>query len=472
MDELLSRVVKTIRQERLLQGGERVLVALSGGPDSVALLRALLELRELLQLEVEAAHVNHQLRGEESEADERFVSGLCRRLQVPLRLCRVPPPAPPGNLEDRLRRLRYDALARLALEAKARVATAHTLSDQVETFLMKLFRGAGPAGLSGISPRRLHVPRGSVLGVDVIRPLLAVSRREVLAFLERIGQPAREDSWNRNLSFHRNWVRLELIPLLEERLNPAVARNLARTAQLFRELEEFLEEEGETALQRCSEGLGPGEVKIERLVALPPVLQKQVVRRALWKAKGDLKNVKFSHIEQILRLARGRSGRQVHLPGGLVAAREFDRLRLFAAPARPAPFQYRLPVPGVVRVPQLNKTVESRLVPAAQAQDSALRLSPGCGPLWVRNRRPGDRYQVSPATPRRKLKKLLMESRIPAGRRDQLLVIASAGKVHWVEGFPPDAGSLPRPEDREVLEIRLRNETLQSQPQSKVVAPV
>ncbi|RPJ81353.1 MAG: tRNA lysidine(34) synthetase TilS, partial [Acidobacteria bacterium] len=183
MDSFEEQVFRTITRYRLLNKGEKVLVALSGGPDSVALLLALLELRGWLEVTVEAAHVNHLLRGPESDQDEDFVRALCARAEIALHVSRIetrqPGNEPRQNLEERARRLRYDFLLSVAAERQATVATGHNLNDLSETFLLKLFRGAGVSGLSGIYPRRRNQLENGVT-LDVVRPLLDLSRSEVV----------------------------------------------------------------------------------------------------------------------------------------------------------------------------------------------------------------------------------------------------------------------------------------------------
>ena len=440
MDPFVAAVRDTIKRFSLLKGGESVLCAVSGGPDSVALLRVLKELSRDWPLSLSALHVNHGLRGEESEADASFVEALCRKLEVPLQVRSRPLNVGPGeNLQDRARRVRYRYLFAAAAPVGAVVATGHNLQDQAETFLLKLARGSGPTGLAGIFPAREIHPRGAEkIAVRLVRPLLERDRKKIVDFLERRGQPYREDSSNRNLRYDRNWVRHHLIPDLQSRLNPALVPTLGRTARLFQEVGEFLEEEGRKAFESCRETgrsrSGEVTLKVETLISLAPALRKEVVRRSVATCKGDLRGLGLEHVDRVLDLVPGRSGRRIHLPGGIEASLEFDRLRL-ARWIPPVRFNHRLPVPGEVTIPEAGRRVVCRRLtsPAGETAQSLLRF-PGSS-LTVRSRLAGDRY---PSPSGKKLKRLFQRHRIPRSVRDTLVVVEDEGRLLWVEGLPVD----------------------------------
>jgi len=359
-------VLQTLQRYQLLTEGDHTLVALSGGPDSVALLLVLQELRDRLSLDLSAAHLNHQLRGEESEQDEQFVQDLCRKLAIPIEVRRVDTRQAVResgeNLESCARRLRYDFLFEVAGRQESRVATGHTLNDQAETFLMKLVRGSGPAGLSGISPLRVNwmgTP-GTSLSVTVVRPLLGTLRQDVLDYLEDQNQTYRIDSSNQDLSRDRNWVRHRLIPLLQERLNPALLETLQRSTELFGEVEDFLGRQGKEAFNRCRSG-GDQEtrLRISGLEDFPAIIAKEVIRRAIATSKGNLRDINLKHVAEVLQLSRITSGKEIHLPGGLRVQREFEELRFTLEPS-PGPFSYPLKVPGEIYIKETSKCVEAR----------------------------------------------------------------------------------------------------------------
>ena len=436
------------------------MVAVSGGPDSVALLLALAELRPIWSLDLTAAHVNYGLRGLESDGDESFVRNLCGRLSVPLQVQRVEPSVTPlhhqGNLQDRARKLRYSFFFELAGRRQAVVATGHTLEDQAETFLMKLIRGSGPTGLSGIFAVWEN-PLPSSPGTEptkVVRPLLDVGRREILAYLTRRQQPHRTDSSNQDTSFERNWVRQQLIPLLIERLNPRLPQTLGRTAELFQEVGEFLKSEGEKAFDLCriqeEKQSMTVSLRVRNLHQLPPILRKQVILQSLRLYKGNLLEIGQNHVDEILKLCGKQSGREVHLPGNILVAREFDCLR-FGERKKAQPFSYELAVPGEIDIPEIRKRVALRS-PGPEASKRGAMLQLRGSSVRVRSRLPGDRYQL-PGESDRKLKEILIERRIPRSARDSLVLIEADGRLAWVEGVPaerPPEQQSPPPHTYEV----------------------
>jgi tRNA(Ile)-lysidine synthase len=460
---MISRVLESIRRYQLLEGGDRVIVALSGGPDSVALLLALKELEESLSLQVSAAHMNHLLRGEESDEDERFVCRLCQQAGVPIEVQRMDTQQEVErsgeNLQSCARRLRYQFFFQLALSENCRVATGHTLNDQAETFLMKLIRGAGPAGLSGIAPVRvIRFGRGpQPRGVRVVRPLLELSRPEILTYLKETKRSYREDRSNQDLSYHRNWVRHQLIPLVENKLNPSLIETLSRSSELFKEIEEYLLAHGKEAFEQCRiRQEGEIRIRIEELKRFPAIIQKQVVRQGVVREKGDLHDITLKHIADVLELCAAGSGREIHLPGGLKVQREFEELR-FTRESSPCDFWYQLSVPGEILIKEVGKSVVARRVRAGGKGKTLIKW--GDNDLIVRNRRPGDEYRVSPRSGTRKLKELLQRKRIPRSQRDKLLILEGNNEIMWVEGFPPHPNYRISEEDPAAVEIEVHAET-------------
>ena len=467
------KVLETIKRYRLLARNSRLLVGLSGGPDSVALLVALSDLRSSFPLDLRAAHFNHHLRGMESDRDEEFVRNLCRTMQVPLSVdsydTRRSSSESGGNLENFARGQRYDFFFKLAHTEECGVATGHTLNDQAETFLMKLIRGAGPAGLSGIHPLRVnqsHTPRGP-FAVVVVRPMLRHTRAEVLRYLAEKKQDYRIDESNMDLSFDRNWVRRHLIPLLEENLNPALLESLARSAGLFRDIEDFLLAEGKRGFDRCRVADVEGSrLDILEMNKLPAILQKEVVRKAILECKGDLHNTTLRHVEDALGLTQNCSGKEVHLPHGIKVRREYEAL-CFILQLAPDPFCYELAVPGEVYVKEVEKYVVARThqVQARTVEGSWLKVPVPL--IKVRNRRPGDRFCVSSSP--KKLKELFQARRIPKSHRDKLLILEVENQIIWLEGFPVHPAYQAPPGAEGAVQIEVHAETFRSVEASKQV---
>jgi len=313
---------KTIRLHRLVEPGQRVVVAVSGGADSVALLLALRGAAARLRIDVEGAHFHHGLRGADADADAAFVRELCDRLEIPLHLGRPERPIRGPGLEAAARRARYAFLAGAAERCSAvRIATAHTADDQAETVLMRLLRGSGADGLKGIRLRRGRI----------IRPLLECPRADVLDFLAASDEPFREDASNADRRFLRNRVRHEVLPVLAA-INPRVRAALARTAAVAQAEANYLERAARHALA------GAGTVDEEGLSVaalrhLPEPLQARVVRR--WLAGAGCAHLSYERLRTVLAVAQTAAGtRATGLPGGARVERVGGRLVVRLDPRR------------------------------------------------------------------------------------------------------------------------------------------
>jgi tRNA(Ile)-lysidine synthase len=426
-EPLLSHLIQQMGELDCL---DRPLVAaVSGGPDSMALLGLLVELRRRRpELVVCAAHVHHGLRGEEADLDEQLVRTFCEGHQIEFVVGRLRVSDQRGNLEAAARRLRYDFLAEVAAARRAVVLTGHTLDDQAETFLLKLCRGAGPSGLSGIRRRRRHRAPGSGEAVLVVRPLLDVPRRRLADWLESHGIPSRIDRTNLDLGLRRNWLRHRIMPELAEHLNPAVQIHLFRTAGLLADVDDFLGRRAAALLRPMMRKSGPLGVPVCWLVGLHPALRREVVRRLLGCLGGAGRSAVLRvHVEQVCKLVLRQSGRELVLPGGVRVARSFDQV-WFRVPDPVGPFSYRLGLPGEAVIPELG--IRVRVEPAVADAD----FYSEAGVVTVRNRRPGDRVPAGKGEFRR-LKRLLMERRIPRWKRERLVIVEEEGKVLWVEGI-------------------------------------
>ena len=421
----------------MLPPGTRVLVALSGGPDSVALLHVLQTLERRGHFAVAGvAHFNHQLRGAEADADELFCRELAASLGLPIVVGRgdVRRLAEDSgrSIEDAARGARYAFLtgASASLDAGA-IAVGHTLEDQAETFLLRLIRGAGPAGLAGVRPR----------AGTVIRPLLEVPRADLRAYAGEHGLRFREDSSNADLAIPRNRVRLELLPHLQQ-FSAAIAATLAREAALARTDEEFLQAAAIewTRLIVLQEDNGVA-LAAPALADLHPALASRVARTAL-QAAAPGRFIGFQHVDDLLELTRRADGSAVALPG-LVATRRGDRIVLGGA--LPAPFSNSfsvpLSIPGEVEAAGWKVSADcptsDPLQPlVARGHTVVVAAEPLRHPLAVRSRRPGDRFKPMGMGGRgRKLQDFLVDRKIARADRDALpLVVDRDDRIIWVVG--------------------------------------
>ena len=426
--------------ERALKGfgtpcaGETVVMGLSGGADSMALAHALATLAPRIGFTVVAAHLDHGLRAD-SAADAAFCRETCTRLGIAFRTAtadvRGRAERDGGGIEEAARLERHAFLRSVKDEVgTAVIALGHTRDDQAETFLMRLLRGSGSAGLAAMRPRR----------GDVIRPLLGVSRREVLQYARENDLSWREDPTNADPSFLRNRVRHELLPYLETRFNPGIRETLARTAGLLADEADVLEGEADALFDRAGRSAGP-VVRLDRtaLLTAPPAVARRTVRRAL-AMSGGLRGVAAAHVEKILAVARSRgaSGRRLPLPRGWEALFSFDEIGFEPRPKPLRPFSYPLPVPGRIEVPG-GITIETRTADRESASKktgewSAIVAVLGTAGLVVRSRRAGDRVRVKGRE--MSLKRFLMAERVPAGVRGGLPLVASGGTVLWIPGLP------------------------------------
>jgi len=409
-------------------------VAVSGGADSVALLCLLLELRAGLGVVLSVAHVNHKLRGEESDEDERFVANLARQHGLELHACEAPVDGSHSSeissgVEAAARELRYGFFRQLAREGRvAKIATAHTLDDQAETVLLRIFRGTGIRGLSGIHPRIVFEEQGQAFG-ELLRPLLGFRRAALQEFLRERGQSWREDSSNRDIAFLRNRVRHRLLPMIGEEFGEAAIEHMGELAEIARAEEEhwerghpeiaaafsaakaaiysaaptarlkprpFKTESSQTGSSQTESGqtgsdntkVRPGffpppetrqaaSLRVRSLLALPLAAQRRLVRGWL-ETQAPALSISFRLIEEALELARGAAGKRLELPGGRnLLTRSLQRgrrrgrqellleLESLGGRSDAAEYAYALAVPGAVEVPELGARIEARVVDAA-----------------------------------------------------------------------------------------------------------
>ena len=440
---LISTIREAFQRHALAAPGDAVLVAVSGGADSTALLRALHEMRAELEIELAAAHLNHKLRGAESDGDEAYCAELAAELGVEFiaeehdvaaraRLAG-------GNLEETAREIRYAFLERAADKlGAARIAVAHTADDQAETVLLRLLRGAGRTGLGGMRPMRGRI----------IRPLLGATREEVLAFLRERGIAHREDSSNRDENFARVLLRRRIAPLLRE-LNPSFARTLAAAADHIAEEDDFLRELAGGVLADIgldSTAEDTAALDAEAFASLHPALQRLVLRRLLARELGSLRGIEAATVEAMRRCALG-VGPGVDLADS-VFLRDGGELLLRPheedAPAQPPAFQHEVEPGGYLRVNEVDKSFRLRNIEVS----NGLEIEALSGPrralldagavgevLKVRNRLPGDRYRPLGAPGRQKLQDLFVNAKLPRRRRDEAVVFMAGDRICWVSGL-------------------------------------
>ena len=455
--ELARLLLKTIRKQQLIKAGDRLAVAVSGGADSVALLLLLLELRGDLGIVLSAAHVNYKLRGRESDEDERFVIELAQHHGLELHARAAPLIPINSGIEAAARKLRYDFFRELVREGRvSKVATAHTLDDQAETILLRILRGTGIRGLSGIHPRLVFEGHD-----EVVRPSLDFRRADLEAFLRNRSQQWREDSSNRDLAYLRNRVRHRLLPLLKEDFGVAAIGNLADLAEIARAEEEHWELAHPEI--RCNDSPETAErsVALGTLSKLPLAAQRRLIRQWLEENAPNL-SVSFRVIEEVRDLADGPVGKRIELPCGHFVRRTQQGLCLEQVSIEKAQpdYEYRLLIPGQVELPELGIRIEAVLIERSSVPETerGQLLDPDRLPkeLTLRNWRAGDRFWPAHRKEAKKVKELLNDQHIVGAAKASWPVAVAEGRgLVWVRGFPTPAEFSPTPDSGRVLWIRV-----------------
>jgi tRNA(Ile)-lysidine synthase len=477
MHDLKQRLLTQIRKQELLHVGDRVAVAVSGGADSVALLLLLLELRSELGIVLSVAHVNHQLRGAESDGDESFVAKLAevRGLEFHSRRAPVNPSGP--AIENTARKLRYDFFRRLAAEKLAtKIATGHTLDDQAETVLLRIFRGTGIRGLAAIHPRLL-LEDGATRRCELVRPLLSARRKDLREFLQIEGQGWRDDSSNDNVAFLRNRVRHRLLPSIEDEFGEAAVEHLAELAEIARAEDEMwstgpvpgsrfsvrsdrdrLQKNSESPLQAPAAG---ANLHVDRLLGLPLAAERRVVRAWL-EANVSGVDLSFHLIEEVRKLARGAAGKKLELSrqstdpshstneDGARPKRRVSILRsrhgleLEPSSSLISDYEYALAVPGKVAVPEIGFSLEAIAVDvnSVPEQERKTLLDPAriAANLSIRNWRAGDRFWPAHTKQEKKVKELLADRHLSGVERKLWPVaVGPDGGLVWIRGLAAPA---------------------------------
>jgi tRNA(Ile)-lysidine synthase len=438
--------------------GDRVGVAVSGGADSVALLRLLLELQRNLGVVLSVIHFNHQLRGKVSDADEKFVAILAAKSGLDFHVGRANVASRAKleklNIEDAGRRARYGFFSTLVGEGKVtKVAVAHTADDQAETVLAHILRGAGLAGVGGIHPA----------SGDVVRPLLGIRRAVLRVYLKEKKQTWREDATNRDTTKLRARIRKQLIPLLEKQFQPETVEHLAALAKFAREDDIFLQAAAESRCGLTVRRTETGTVITSRELLGPPSICRRMVRCIVKDTKPKAGELGARHVEAVIAFAKsGENGKSIQLPGAVEIRRDCDEL-LFrvadkagtasrsasrGAKTRAREFEHTIDLGSktiTVAVPCLARSFRFTMIDwpeksgETNTNASVLNHDALRNPLVLRNWRPGDTFQPLGHRKPHKLKRLLNEQRISRWVRDGWPVLTSAGVIAWARGFPVGA---------------------------------
>jgi len=430
----VERIAGNILRYNMFPAGTRVGVAVSGGADSVCLLHALFELAPRWNLHLSVIHVEHGIRGEASRADAAFVSGLAEQLGLPFLSRTADVPAIDDNLEQAARHIRHGFYRELIAAGQVdRVATGHTRNDQAETVLYRILRGSGVSGLSGVR---------AVTSDGIVRPLISLWRREVEAWLRERHIEWREDASNADLSYDRNRIRHQLLPLLRAEYNPQIDETLARMATLAADDEAYWED---VLAAQADEGVGrgPGVRPTREISDAPPALARRIIRRAIEEVKGDLRQIDFAHVEAILEMARSTEGSGRLQAPGIDVMRSFDWIRFspLRETSEPRPrFSHPVAPPCTIEWPTGGSICFEIREKSYDTLEAGLDW-PGISSLTLelRNWTPGDRYRPAGRSSEIKIKQMFQEARIPLWKRREWPVLLAGDKVLWSRQFGPAA---------------------------------
>ena len=442
----------------LLTPGMGLLAACSGGPDSLALVNVLLSLQEKYQLRLVVAHFEHGIRGEDSREDARFVRDFCRQHSLPFEMeaASVPQYAAQHHLseETAARKLRYEFLRRvLKKHGLTYIATAHHANDQAETVLMRILRGTGIDGLGAMRP----------VSGDIIRPFLGITRREIEQYCSRHGLKPRHDVTNDDPAYTRNYLRLKLIPLLEERFNPQLVSALGRLAEVAAETSSYLWQQAEAEFVRLfREEEGKLVFSAADFLQLAPGMKEAVLRAAWKKAAHTLKEIDYVSLTRMSAfIQQGKTGQRLSLPCRLCLSRSYDKFFLWQQQneERRQAFSRNVLVPGKTVLPELGLEITASFAESLPEKISAdecyLDFAALGQPLVVRSRQNGDVIKLAAGI--KKVKKLFIDLKIPREQRECIPVLACGEKIIWLGGLRRSAWALVTADTQQILKLEIRN---------------
>jgi len=453
-------------KHNLLRLCDRLLVAVSGGPDSVSLLHLLCEFKNEWDLHLEVAHLQHGIRGDAAQQDAMFVERLAEELKLPfhmreLDLPRLRSVAGRGNLEALARAERYRFFAELVASRKlSKVATAHTQDDQAETVLMWFLRGAGLRGLGGMAPlQQIHIPSEKSSSLTVVRPLLDISKADVLHYLSTRSIAYCTDQTNQDRTYLRNWIRLELLPKIRARAGDGVSARVSQQAGLVRDEDALLHT---LTLQTYGSVSADGELLRSALLKQPKALQRRILRYWIEQARGHLRGIDFIHIEALLRLIdKGPAQGKLSIPGGWEFVCEYDRLRLgkTSRGAHRVCYSYELKIGTPLRIREAGSELYAEVLSAVvrfptDLTEALFDASCLTEPLLVRNFRQGDRFKPLGVPGHKKLKDLFIEHKIPLSIRATLPLLVMGQEILWIPGYGRSEIALVRERTERVVHIK------------------
>lgn len=444
-------IIAAVGRYRMIRPGSTVLVAFSGGPDSTAMLHALRARASELDITLHAAHYNHCLRGEASDLDAKFAQAFATSLDIHTHIGRADHFAGrPRVSEETAREARYEFLRTVAKEIGADcIAVGHTADDRAESVLLNVIRGTGVAGLGSIRP---------VQG-DIIRPLIDATRQDIESYIATHGLPFRVDESNADTSYARNWIRLELLPMLESRFNPNVKAALARLADVAADESDLMEQLAGSARNHAQYA---DKLDAQLLLLLPRATLRELLRAEIKRVKTDLTDITYEQIEGVVAALSDGGDFSITLTSGQVyASRKGNGFHIHRKLKRrkPEAFEIALAVPGTTEIQPVQTRIYTELVGAPKAgrtdPDTVLIDAESiAGTLRVRNARPGDRITPFGMTGTKKLQDVFVDKKISLRERDRGMVVVDDEKILWVVGIVASEACRVTSRTRRAIRVR------------------
>ncbi len=437
-----------------MKKGDSVVLGVSGGADSICMLKILSELQDKLELSLYVLHINHMIRGQEADEDAEFVEQTCIKFKVPRRVIHVDVPSIAEkqgmSVEEAGRYVRYDEFSKYAYEVGAsKIAVAHNSNDNAETVLMNLARGTGIKGLGGIAPKReMEDANGNV--VDIIRPILCLSRKEIEDYLKASGIEYRNDSTNDSTDYTRNRIRLEVMPLLEK-INDNAMQNITNASEELANTSEYIDKDVEEAYDAyVSEEKGKIFLSDQAFVSDPIVLTG-VIRKIIENLAGKLKDITRIHVGDVVSLSEKQVGKKVDLPYSIVAEREYDGISLYSVTDRS-------------KLPEDNKEIVISFEEDGFGLDDIEELTytkwlnyDKIDDVVVRTRQKGDYIVIDEEGNKKPLKKYFIDEKIPRRERDKTLLVADGDHILWIVGHRISEAVKVTSDTKKVMKVEYKN---------------
>ena len=445
---MIKKVEKYIEQYHMIEKGDRIVLGVSGGADSISLFFVMLELSEKYNIKIVVVHVNHGIRGEEARQDEEYVQKLCKERGIDFECVhvKVKELAKQQKLseEEVGRKVRYEAFDQAAKKYNCnKIAVAHNQNDVSETVLLNLFRGSGLKGLVGIEPIR----------GNVIRPLLCVERSEIEEYLLERNIEYHNDATNFETNYTRNKIRLKVLPYVEAEVNERASEHIAKSAGILSQASSFIDMEACKLYNQCvKEEEGVFEIELESFEKGHLILQKEVVRKVLFAIAKKQKDIEMSHVDSVLELIEKGAGKRVDLPYHMEAIHYYNKmvLRKKNLINEGKILEIEAVIPGSVRIPDTNMQLSFELITVSEDNRSELEkmysVKKNDYTKWfdydkIRNtvlaryRKTGDFFECNSTGNRKKIKDFFIDQKVPAEKRERILLLADGNHIIWVIGF-------------------------------------